>query len=371
MISSEWDLFTLIVYIIIIFSTYFISFFVINTRNVIHTTRSSLIINKFPLFLIFFIFFIFSALRAIGTDYPVYIDIFNSSNNKLEALGFGIEPGFLAINILVRSFTSSSEVFISIISLITTYLVIISLLKFRENIHFPLSILIYSTFYYFQSFSLVRIYLSSAIILFSFQYLLNKSYLKYFLFFLLSFSIHYSTILLSIPIFGLFLYRNKPFLFYLFIFILLLVSYKFSNYLIYFNLTNRYSDYLDSIDKSGTFGYFQLFIHAPILIILKIVRKKNYLDKWFLDFITVFTWSSFFFGVIGYWIPKISRVNYLITYPFIIFLPIAINSLIKSKHFNFIYIFLIAYVAIRIFVYFTGLAYSDGITEYVSILIKK
>jgi transmembrane protein EpsG len=371
MISLEWDLFTLFFYIIIIFSTYTLSFFVYNTRNFIHATRSSLYINKLPLFIIFFCFFIISALRETGTDYPVYIDIFNSSNNKLEALDFGIEPGFLAINLFVRLFTSSSQIFISIISFITTYLVFISLLRFRENINFPLSILIYSTFYYFQSFSLVRIYLASAIILYSFQYLFTKSYLKYFLFLLFSFSIHYSTILLSIPIFGLFLYRNKPFLFYLFIFILLLVTYKFSNYLIYFNLTNRYSDYLESIDKSGTFGYFQLFIHAPILIFLKIVRKKNILNSWFLDIITVFTWCSFFFGVIGYWIPTISRVNYLITYPFILFLPIAINSFIKSKYFYLFYISCIAYIAIIIFVYFNGLAYSDGITDYTTIFNQK
>jgi hypothetical protein len=371
MTSIEWDLFTLILYIIIICLTYTLSFFVFNKSISISGSDKKIFINRIPLFLIFLIFFIFSAIREIGTDYPVYVDIFNSSNNKLDATSFGIEPGFLAINLFVRLFTSSSEIFISILSLITTYLVFISLLKHKENINFPLAILIYSTFYYFQSFSLVRIYLSSALVLFSFQYLLNKSFIKYFLFLLFSFSIHYSTILLIIPIFGLIFYRIKPILFYLFLLILLLITYKFSNYLIYFNLTNRYTDYLDNIDKNGTFGYFQLFIHVPIFILIKIVRKYNNFNKWFLDIIVVFTWCSFYFGIIGYWIPTISRINYLMTYPFLLFLPIAINILIKSNFFYSIYIFFLAYIVIRTFVYFTGLAYSDGITNYTTIFNQK
>lgn len=360
MLTFEWDTFTLSLYLLIIILTYFISFFVFTNKNNLYDLK----INYIPLFITFFIFFIFASIRKIGTDYSTYQDIFNSANDKSESSLYGIEPGFLLYNKLIRLFTTNSSVYFTITSFITLLFVFISLIRNRVLIHFPFAILVYSTLYYFQSYSLIRAYLASAILLYSFEFLVNKKYIKFCILFLITSSIHYSTFLILLPLLGLFLYRIKIIYFYLYIILLFVFTYQFSNYLIFFNLTDRYSGYLENIDKSGSIGFGQIFENVPILLLLYIAKIQKNIDSYFLDVITVFTWFIFFFGVLGYWIPTISRVNYILTFPFLLFIPMFIKSNQNTFKNIFYKFFVIVYLSIRLYIYFSALAFSDGINEY-------
>jgi hypothetical protein len=88
------------------------------------------------------------------------------------------------------------------------------------------------------------------------------------------------------------------------------------------------------------------------------------MDRWILEIFIVFTWSAFLFGLLGYWIPTISRVNYIITYPFLLFIPMFMKLIKGQKKYNVIYISLIAYYTVRLVIYFSALAFADGINKY-------
>lgn len=364
--SPHWDIPTLSLYLFIIFSTYFISFFIIKFRFSPYGNQ----INYVSLFSIFLLFWIFSAIRIIGTDYPVYEEIFNASNS-VDRYDYGIEPGFLWANRFVRFFTSDSRVFFATVSFTTILLVFLALIRYKTILNLPFSIFVYSTLYYFQSYSLVRIYLASAILLFSYDFLITKRYFIFFFLFLISSSIHYSTLLLLLPIFGLFLYEIRKSFFYIYLFTLSFFLYVFLDHLAIFNIFDRYSGYIEDINSSSKFGIGQIFFNGPILAMLIVARKDRTVSDRFIDVTIVFTWFCLLFGTLGYWIPTIARVNYLITFPFILFVPIFLKSIRNKWKLILVYSFGFFYLSTRLYIYFAGLAFSDGIDIYYTIFNNK
>jgi len=104
---------------------------------------------------------------------------------------------------------------------------------------------------------------------------------------------------------------------------------------------------------------------------LNIARRDQIINNWFIDVIIVFTWFCFLFGTLGYWIPTLSRVNYLITFPFILFIPIFLK-LTKNKYKSkLIYSFSFVYFSTRLYIYFSALAFADGINVYYTIFNNK
>jgi len=367
MLNLEWDIGTLILYIAIIFFTYILG--LLSNRKTLSKVGNiyEYKLNRIYFTLAFLIFFIFSAIRSVGTDYKVYEDIFLSSNNKSDVSIFGIEPGFVLLNRVIHFFTSSAYVYFIIISFITIYFVFATFKKFHRELNLGIAFLVYSSLYYFQSYSLVRVYLVSSIILYSFSLLLEKKFLKYFFFLIISTTLHFSTVLLIFPLFGIYLYSKKKYLFYGFVFITIFACYKFSSYIILLNISERYTGYLENIDKNVSFGFAQFFIFLPILFFLYISRKQQLLENWTIDIFTVFTWSAFLFGMMGYWIPTIGRINYILTYPFILFLPFFLHALKGKKYYYLYYNFVILYLIIGIYTYFSALAFADGINSYSTI----
>jgi transmembrane protein EpsG len=361
--TLTWDIFTLFLYIGIIILTYFTSFFVLGRSR----QSQGFTINVGPLFSLFFIFFIFSALRMVGTDYPTYQEIFQVSNNNLESSIFGIEPGFLFLNRLIRFFTDDSRYFFAIISFLTTLFIFLGILKFKGIMNIPFSILFYSTIFYFQSYSLIRAYLASAILLYGFYFLVTKRYTIFSIIFLITCTIHYSTLLLVPALVGLFLYKRGGLVFYLYLFIFFLIMYNSIDSLVIFNFTERYDNYIENIDKSARVGFAQFFLYTPVLWIIRRAKRNLSISTNLLLIAEVFVWFSLVYGIMGYWIPTIGRVNYLVTFPFIIFIPVYLNYIRFHKYYFWVYSFFIFYITVRLYDYFTTLAYADGINNYITI----
>jgi hypothetical protein len=127
---------------------------------------------------------------------------------------------------------------------------------------------------------------------------------------------------------------------------------------------------LESIDKTNSIGFGQFFFNFPILFLAYKTSKYNIFSQWQITIFIVFAWFSFFFGVLGYWIPTLSRVNYLLSFLFLIFVPIVLNVILKHRGGVIIYLGFVFYIFIRFYIYMSALAFADGINSYSTIFTK-
>ena len=143
------------------------------------------------------------------------------------------------------------------------------------------------------------------------------------------------------------------------------------DHLVAFNIFDRYSGYLENVNGNTQFGIGQILFNGPILAFLVVARNDKIISDRFIDVTTVFTWFCLLFGTLGYWIPTVARVNYIITFPFILFLPIFLKSIRDKWKLTLVYSFGIFYLSIRLYIYFSALAFADGIEVYDTIFNNK
>ncbi|OCA88292.1 hypothetical protein A8F94_10870 [Bacillus sp. FJAT-27225] len=319
-------------------------------------------INFLPLFISFIILWFFSAFRSVGADYLTYKEIFNNANDKEYIQYHGIETGYVLLNKLIRIFTHNEFLFLAFISLITTLLVFCTIYYFSSKIHVGLAVLAYTSIFYFQSYNLTRIYLASAIVLFASRFLFQKQYGSYILLVLIASSIHTSSIVMFLPLFLVLLFGNNKKWIVGFLFIFVLTCFIFVDYLIYFNISDRYEKYL--VDTNlGSIGLGQMVIHAPLVALFLYLRRFE-LNFKIIHIFFVFIASSFAISMLGYAVPMIGRLFAHFTLPFLIFIPFGVWQIRNEKEYKPVLVIAILYMVWRLFLYFSGYLFLDGIMPY-------
>ncbi len=372
----RWSDSTLLLYIlIIVFSTFFawlsqsIKKEIKNNKETMDYSEIVKIkINYFFLTISFIILWFFSAFRKIGADYEAYKTIFLRSNDPSYWASTTIEPGYLMLNYLVRLFTDSEILFFAIISFITIFLVYRTIIYYADKIHVGLAVFAYSSLFYLQSYNLVRIYLASAIIFFAFRYISNKQYLRYILSVLIAMSIHASAVLMFLPFAIILMFKRSKALVLLVLFLFLTTSLLFSDYLIAFNFSERYTSYLTNT-RDVDFGFGQLAFHAPVIILLFFSNKFK-LDRRLLHIFYIYTFSSFTMSMLGYGIPMIGRMSAYFTYPYILFLSYFLFQMkIRRKGYSYLFIrlFIITFLVWRLYMYLVEYLLLDGLMPYTNI----
>ena len=140
---------------------------------------------------VFLILWAFASLRwETGTDWDSYYDVFYYGS---YAHVVNFEPGFVALLFLIKEYTSSYSVYLSVFSLLCILLKFSFFYKFHKEIFFTLVLLFFC--YYFADIFAVRQNLAISLTLFSTIFIIKRKPLFFILFVILACSIHYSSIL--------------------------------------------------------------------------------------------------------------------------------------------------------------------------------
>ena len=168
--ESYWDNNTIILYLFITaLSVLFASLAQLSKKERFQNNLLKHKPNLFFLSVSFAILFVFSAFRDVGTDLPVYRNIFETVNNS-DILDFGIEPGFVLINKFLNNIGLSRDAAIAFFSFITLLLIYKAIYRYGYAINWTLSIFALSALFYFQSYNLMRMYLAASIMLYASYY---------------------------------------------------------------------------------------------------------------------------------------------------------------------------------------------------------
>lgn len=229
----------------------------------------------------------FAGIRyGIGTDYFPYVGIFNLIKSGRETRH---EIGFSLLNRLVALIGGNEHHLFFLMSFITIFFIYINLTKNKKDISVGLGMFVFLLLYYNQSYNIMRQIAAMAIVLYSFNFIFEKKFLKFFLILLLATSMHIIAIVV-LPFYYIFNYAgNKNRFIRTMIYILVFIAiYNFetllnivSQYFIDFSYYNRYTS-----DEEARFGIGVFVLNAPFFIpgILYNKRLTTYSKKFSLYF---------------------------------------------------------------------------------------
>lgn len=325
--------------------------------------RPSKHINYFWYLILFVVLFIFLALRDVGTDLPVYKEIFQYSNTDY-AESYGIEPGFLFLNRMIRFCTSNENVAILLFSFLSIYFVYKIIEHYSDEIDLSLALFGFVSMFYFQSFSLLRIYLVTYFLCYTFKFMMNGDFKKYTLCIFFGALFHYSALLMLLPVFFYIIYQWNKKIFLLGIFFLL-VGFSISlQYLFLLNIFERYSTYAEGEVENGM-GFGQVLNHLPLFLLYLYLRIKRY-ESSVLDLFLVYSLFSFFYGMMGYKVFVIGRLSIYFIVIYVILIPWLMRLLKRNgdRMYYAIKILYIIYMSFRCYMYFKEYSLLDSIAPY-------
>lgn len=333
-------------------------------------------INKLLFFSSFLILWFFQAFSDVGTDRPVYKNIFLWSNSETtfynSAYGFSsIEKGYVLLNRIIRLFTSNKTIFFAIVSFVTLFLIFSTIYYFKDRINIGASVLGYASLFYIQSFSLIRIYLASAILFYAIRYLITSKNIKYLICVVIAFFIHTSAIFMFLPFLLFFIYeKNKKISAFIVLGVFTLLYIKPNTILLFASNFERYADYVNKGFLTSGSGIAQIIYFAPLFFIFLITRKKA--EERYNDLFLIYTSIFLLLGILSYKIEILGRIMYYATYPYLFFIPYYLKNL-KTKASRWFYslvaICVFIYYVLRLFIYLADYCFEDGIMPYINIFL--
>ena len=156
----------------------------------------------------FFVLWFISAFADCGADRETYGSIFSNASIS-DLLSGWQEPGFILFNMFFRIFGDDPRVIYIAISTVTLFLLYRTWYKLRNEVLIGYGVLAFTTMFYVQSLSLMRIYMASAMLFAGVKFLRQGEYGKYSLVILLTSMIHYSSLLMFLPLGLMYILENR------------------------------------------------------------------------------------------------------------------------------------------------------------------
>ncbi|AYP98612.1 EpsG family protein [Limosilactobacillus fermentum] len=289
---------------------------------------------------------------------------FFSSNSLSGTSDDTVEIGFRALNFLIYHLGKNYNLLLFIYGLITLMPVIYFITKYNRNIDVGITIFLYSTMFFFQGFSLMRLYLASSIALFSMNDLAHEKYCKSILWLLIAISFHRSTMILLIVII---FYRMKQMRIWvgtLISLIMLGISIVLRSTIIN-GFSGRYEIYkLQSM--SSELGFALLFKYIPLFFLLWYVSRHKIGEKYIkLSYYIILI--GFEFDALSYFIQIVGRMQGVFL-PIIFIVGYYIHSMKKRSVKMTLGIFFICYGMVQLIMYIRGYYAIDGLMPYTSYL---
>ena len=216
---------------------------------------------------LFLCVFLFSGLRYyIGYDYTRYV----ARVENVDLLAAGLKRELLSYYLTkAASILGEPQFFFFANSLITTYLILITLRRYSGD--FSLSVWMFVCFpmFYLNSFSVVRTFSAVAIVFYGVKYILKKQLWRYVLTVLVA-SLFHNTALIALPFYWLRDVKigRRSSALVLFSFIILEPVFSF----FFVRLFPRYSVYV--LDGSFTSGRFTLVILVFVILLAVPLRNR-------------------------------------------------------------------------------------------------
>lgn len=303
--------------------------------------------------------------ELVGADTIGYVESFNRALETDAWADSTSEPGYHLLVMLLRAILPNSTAFLTFISTLTVFFVFNTLWKYREHTNLLIAFSFYVGLYYFQALNLLRIYLAAAFVLWNYHYLIEKKYRKFFLIVVLTSMLHYSTVVMLLPLAYLWLHQKSPLLALGFIACLMIVSIplisQFANYI----AIARYAEYGESNESSGKVGVMLFFEYLPCFFMVWYALRHKIKGQW-RDILISLTVTGFFIRTIAYFITIAGRLGIHFMGLYILIIPYFVNHL--KVHHKTAYIllmpFFVGYLLIRMHFYFIGYLAVDQIMPY-------
>jgi hypothetical protein len=329
----------------------------------------------------FFCAWFFLAFRNTGQDLESYKTLFAESVSIKYVFSQGFDTGYFLFNYIVRIFTNQYVVFSMIVSFVTLFLVFKAFWNLRNNMSFGFLVLGYMALSYLQSFNLIRIYLTQAVIIFSINYLFKKKYLKFVIGVIIASLFHNSAVVCFIFIVP-FLFKKSFYIVVYVMFFALLGFLLYPQIILQFVIFKRYLDYFADL-SALIIGYVEPVKIIAFLIPFIYCAVNNGADKQFVRFIVFATGIYLMLVLIGF---RISVFGRLAIYFFPIFgyamafvlkrqeidvapsKPERLGLLNKTRFSKITYsamgLYFVLFLSVWLYLYLDRWLVLDGITDY-------
>ena len=308
----------------------------------------------------------------VGTDYEGYLLIFNEIKFGHDSY---VEPGYYILNKLVASLGGTGVSVISIAAIFTN-LAFAYTIKKNESKEF----LIYSLFIYicselyFLSMNVLRQYIAIGVMLFGFEYLKKRKYLRYLIFVGIAMLFHTSAIFSLVLVFCIYINDKKPIIRFMNAVVILSMLFIFLDFrpLIQNMLSNiladtRWSAYINGyqsiyFNKRSAVSIYKLIIPNVVwLVMYFFVYKKNkseYTDEYMIGWFFYVFLSNLFYGI-----PVFQRVYNMFEYNIIYIIPLIIKlGETRAQQFLFKSLITAYYVTLTgVAIFYLG---SNGVVPY-------
>lgn len=329
-----------------------------------HVYRPKNRVNYIVIAISFLILVFFSAFRDVGVDVPMYKSIFLYSTSRY-ADTYGIEPGFLILNKVLRIFGVSADFAIAFFSVATLWFIFKSILHYADQLNIGISVLAVCCLYYFPSFNMMRMYFAASIMLYGFRWLLEDNMRKYLCYFIIASLIHYSAVIFLPAAIGILVFQYGERIFILLFSLSCILSFKVVSYISSVSIIARYNHYLADGVADGGFGIMHWVINIPLFALYFYASKK--LDKSVcLSALFVLTVFELLIGLLSYQIAILGRSLVYFNVLFVIIIPILLKQLSKMRapYHKMISCCYALYLLFRFYIYLSEYLYLDGIMPY-------
>ena len=282
---------------------------------------------------------IFAGMRAlnIGIDISVYGKyIFERATKYTNLLSYidtfkKNEIMYYILNYIVSRFTNDIHVFLTVHQLILSSLIYLVAYREKEKngTNMAITIFCYLIFWFNTSLNIIRQSFSIIIIIYSYKYIEDKKYIKYYILLILASMFHKSAILMCfLPLMNKFFDKKASTLKIIFTSICLLMSFYFLDEIFnilskYFTFFQIYDTYIESNRTNLRLRYliFKLIMLSLILFINYNTKNKNKNNL-------LIAFSAY--DVVFYSLSGFIRFGYRVSYFFLPFYIILIPRMIKN-----------------------------------------
>lgn len=361
LVNIQWSEKTLIFYLGIIFLTYILSF---SNNNVLKIDSKRINLSLFLNSVIFLFVKGFGTTgRDIGPRGGYYLNFLSGSSMK-EYYDQSIEIGFRVLSVMIKVITDNYALFLFIVALGTIIPIMKIISKYKNELDVPLTIIFYTSIYFFASFSPIRQYLAASIGLLAFIAIIEEKPKKSLFLILFAISFHTSAILLLIPYVMYFIkVFNRKLVFVSLTAIFLLLYIEKNSLFSFFLSSDRYYKY--AIGGTG-FGFEQIAYYLPIFVLLYLGRKEVNKKLFRLSFIYVTT--GFCFGMLSYIITIFGRLQPI--FIAILFIAGHYAKIVKERYPKcriLITALFIAYCVLRFWIFISQYYNNEDLMPYTNI----
>lgn len=319
----------------------------------------------------FLVLWFFSAFATNGTDRVAYAIIFWQTGLETLKEGF-LEPGFQIFNLIVRFWSTNVQVLYMAITTITLGLLYSTFYYLRKEIKIGYAVLAYGCLFYVQSLSLMRIYLAAAILFWGVRFLKRQQYMKYAVVILLTSLIHYSVMLILLPVFIVYLLHHKKyeikvniFLIAIMFIIAFLIISMGASVLAGIPMFTRFQHYFEEI-SFGRVGIAQFVYYLPLCAFLFMIWKS--LDDNYKRIFSAFLMSAFLIALMSYLVQILGRAFSLFPLIYLWMIPYGLKQWEKWTSSKFVYygvqLGVVLYYLLRLNIYIREYRVLDQILPY-------